>query len=370
MAEKATKPEKGSQSEQDLSFYLVTRFLFVLAAVLAAEGGVLWLETSTLIPWIQSQIGDSLAIIQVTTLHEMCEWIVELALTTFHPKYAGTIGLAGKSLLLGTLVFTLALVLLPIVLGALVFAFLVTRRVRSLMREQKAEHDRADKRRSLFITDIAHDLRTPIMAISGMSHAMMDGIIPNAQTQQEYQRAICEKSDKLGELINLVFDYSKLGSEGFRLEREYLDLSQLLLQEAGQIYSDAEDAGMIFEVMVPEQRCTVFADATQLRRLVGNLLANAISHNPKGTVIVLYLARKAGTAMVYVADTGVVIEGDVNQLFQPFTRGDAARSSSGGTGLGLSISHRIAEMHDYELSLIQPCRPYTKSFVLQCSVED
>ena len=71
-----------------------------------------------------------------------------------------------------------------------------------------------------------------------------------------------------------------------------------------------------------------------------------------------------------IADNGSPIEGDPEQLFQPFTRGDPARSPEGGSGLGLSIADRIARMHGYKLELVQPYRDLTKAFVLTCLTEE
>ena len=106
----------------------------------------------------------------------------------------------------------------------------------------------------------------------------------------------------------------------------------------------------------------------QLGRVVANLLTNAVRHNRTGIEIALLLVREAGVAYVIVADTGEPIAGDPTELFQPFSRGDAARSSSGGSGLGLSICKRVADLHGYDLTLVQPYGRFTKAFALRCPV--
>ena len=172
-------------------------------------------------------------------------------------------------------------------------------------------------------------------------------------------------------MVSSVFDYTKLGSASFSLQREVLDLSQLLLREAAAAYTDIEEADMHFSIHVPEERCPIDADPLQLGRLVSNLLANAVKHNGPGTEIALILVRQAGVAYVMVADTGAPITQSPDDLFQPFTQGDAARSSSkGGSGLGLSICKRIADMHGFDLAVAQPYGRFTKAFVLQCAVVD
>ena len=179
--------------------------------------------------------------------------------------------------------------------------------------------------------------------------------------------SICDKSDKMGELVNAVFDYTKLGSGSFALNREAVDLSQLLLREAAIAYTDAEDAGMQLTTCIPEERCPVFADQVQLSRVVANLITNGIRHNDRGCEVAVILVRQAGTAYVMVADTGIPIEGNAEDLFQPFAQGDAVRSMErGGSGLGLSICTKVADMHGFDLSIAQPYGRFTKAFVLKC----
>ena len=185
--------------------------------------------------------------------------------------------------------------------------------------------------------------------------------------REEYLQSICDKSDKMGTLVNAVFDYTKLGSGSFELDRETVDLSELLLREAAAAYTDAEEAGMMLTTCIPEERCAVFADQVQLSRVVANLIVNAIKHNSAGTEVAVILVRQAATAYVMVADTGVPITGNPDDLFQPFSQGDAARThTTGGSGLGLSICKRVADMHGFNLSIAQPYGRFTKAFVLQC----
>ena len=152
------------------------------------------------------------------------------------------------------------------------------------------------------------------------------------------------------------------------LDRKCIDLPQLLLREAAAAYTDVEDAGMELRVEVPEEPLAVYADERQLGRVVANLIANAARHNGPGTVITLALGRRAGVADIVVADTGEPISQDVGELFEPFARGDAARSG-GGSGLGLSIAKTIVNMHGYQIHLVQPYGTYTKAFVVTCTVE-
>lgn len=262
----------------------------------------------------------------------------------------------------------LILVLLPIIASGFVYCRLVKQRLTAELQAAEEERRQYYAQRNLMLSDMAHDLRTPVMGISSLARALEDGMVTDEATKLRYLHSIVAKSDKMGELATMLFDYIKLESKGFALEREHFDLTQMLLNEAAALYTDAEDAGMELLVEVSEEPVPIWADKAQIRRVVSNLLSNAIRHNPAGTRIVLALVRRAGIAEVVVADSGKPIEGDPQELFEPFARGDASRSE-GGNGLGLSIAKTIADMHGYSLTLQQPYGAYAKAFIVACSID-
>lgn len=362
-----------SRGKNNLVFYLVSRFIGVLVAVMLVESAVAWLESVTFLPLLQYLASDYVAETpsETTSVLSLIQWIWTLlsGLANVGPFHVA--GLASRSAAAGLAIAMLLLLAVPLLAGALVFAALVVRKVRALQEERERELAKIEQQRNQFLTDIAHDLRTPLMAISGMSHALADGLVRDDAMRDEYLHSICEKSDKMGTLVNSVFDYAKLGGGSFELNREYLDLSQLLLREAAAAYTDAEDAGMRLTTCIPEARCTVFADPVQLARVVANLISNAIRHNDPGSEVSVLLVCQAGAAFVMVADTGDPITMSPDDLFQPFAQGDAARSTSrGGSGLGLSICKRVADMHGFNLEVVQPYGRFTKAFVLQCPLSE
>lgn len=331
--------QMGEKDEpvEPMRFFIIKRFIAVTVAVIIVELPIVLLERDLLLPILTAA------------------------------------GLGSRSF--GEFIRSVLYVLLvvvpvaaPVMLGALAFARMTERRIAAEQEARNAERAQYFRRRNLMISDMAHDLRTPVMGISGLAQALADGMVPDEVTRQRYLRSITAKADKMADLVNVLFDFVQLDSEGFRLDRKNVDLPQLLLREAAAAYTDVEDAGMELRVEVPEDPLTVFADERQLGRVVANLIANAVRHNGSGTVITLALGRRAGVADVVVADTGAPITQDVRELFEPFARGDAARSG-GGSGLGLSIAKTVVDMHGYQLHLVQPYGTYTKAFVVTCAVD-
>ncbi|MBO4352280.1 MAG: HAMP domain-containing histidine kinase [Eggerthellaceae bacterium] len=358
--------------KNNLAFYLISRFIVVLVLVMVAESGIVWLESISFLPALRdlaAATGNTQSF-ETTSVISLVQWAISLIQAMSSADYAQVGSLASRSAAVALFIAMLLLLAVPVLVGAIVFSRMVVHKVRGLQAQRERELAELDQQRSQFITDVAHDLRTPVMAISGMAHALSDGLVRDDGMRDEYLRAICDKSDKMSDLVSSVFDYTKLGSGSFTLQREAVDLPQLLLREAAAAYTDIEEAGMHFTVFVPEDRCTVDADPLQLSRLIANLISNAVKHNGPGTEIALIMMRQAGVAYVMVADTGAPIMQSPDELFQPFTQGDASRSAKNGSGLGLSICKRIADMHDFDLSIAQPYGRFTKAFVLRCGVLD
>lgn len=274
-------------------------------------------------------------------------------------------------ILFGVVLISVLVMILPIGVAVGVYTGLTTKEVGRI--ESRREQLRAEeaRKRNLMLSDIAHDLRTPITTVSGYAKALADGMVTDEQKKQEYLEAIQNKSARMEELIQLLFEYSKLDSEGFSLKFERVDLAELLRENAAMLYSDVEEAGMEFEIDIPEERCIVKADALQLSRAVTNLITNAIRHNKPGCKILLSLVMEEGVCEIAVADSGEEIPPEIEAtLFQPFAVGDQSRSSKGGTGLGLSIAHKVVNLHGGDLIVRKWYRGYTKAFYFTLVVLD
>ena len=268
------------------------------------------------------------------------------------------------------------IVLLPYVIAAICFARITIREFREIQEEREAEQREFDKRRNLMLSDIAHDLRTPMTTVNGYAKALTDGMITDPEKEAEYLCAIQKKCVRMNDLITLLFEYVKLDSDGFTMDFEKLDLYELLRENAALAYPDLEEAGMEFEINIPEEPFYVNADRVQLSRVFTNLLNNARKHNPKGTRIGIYTWEGEKDLCVCFADNGSIIPNDLAEhLFDPFAKGDASRKSGTGSGLGLSIAKKVTEMHGFTLELIQyphleaerMAKGYTKEFVIRIS---
>ena len=284
----------------------------------------------------------------------MCEFLVFFAMS-----YAYSLGMSAFPKT--NFIVTLVLFAIPIVMTAVWFSRIVAEEVEKNEKQEEALRRNYEKARNLMLSDIAHDLRTPITTIGGYAKALNDGLVTSDEKRAEYLEAIQNKSERMSDLITLLFDYVRLDSENFSLRCEKTDITELLRENAALLYADVEERGMEFEIEIPEEPLEISVDRLQISRVITNLINNALKHNAAGTCICL----KMDDSKIIVSDNGTTIPPEIAEhIFEPFVMADNSRESKGGSGLGLSIAKKIVEMHGWKITLIQDFKGHEKSFVI------
>lgn len=219
--------------------------------------------------------------------------------------------------------------------------------------------------RQKMLADISHDLKTPITVIQGYSKAICDGLIPGEKLPQ-YLQTIYQKSNSLTDLINTFYEYSKLEHPDFSLCPAQTDLCEFMREYLAAKYNELELSGFRLEVDIPETPLWCMLDAPVFTRVLENLTANALRHNPSGTAMFFCISLWEGNARILVADDGVGIPPKLAQnIFEPFVVGDESRNSRQGSGLGLAVSRHIVEAHGGTIRLVLPPKPgYSTEFEL------
>ena len=288
----------------------------------------------------------------------MCEFLVFFAMS-----YAYTLGMSAFPKT--NLIVTLVMFMIPIVLTAVWFSKIVAEEVEKNERQEEELREKYERARNLMLSDIAHDLRTPITTIGGYAKALNDGLVTSDEKRTEYLDAIQNKAERMSDLINLLFDYVRLDSENFSLRMENTDVSELLRENAAMLYADVEEKQMEFEIQIPEEPVFLNIDRLQFSRVVVNLINNALKHNEAKTTITLEMKQEKNHIQIIIKDNGKMITPLIaDHIFEPFVVADASRDSKGGSGLGLSIAKKIVEMHGGTIELIQDFERQEKSFVI------
>ncbi|MGS2586996.1 HAMP domain-containing sensor histidine kinase [Streptomyces hebeiensis] len=210
---------------------------------------------------------------------------------------------------------------------------------RSLERRQASE-----ERLRHFAADASHELRTPVANVRGHAELALrhQGPVP-AEVRRALDR-IQSESVRMSGLVDDLLLLARIDA-GRALSRDPVDLTRLVLDATDD--ARAAGPGHVWLLDLPEESVTVAGDEHRLHQVVGNLLANARTHTPAGTRVVVRLRPGGGAARLTVADDGPGIPGDlVPEVFGRFVRADRSRSrGSGGTGLGLSIVLAVVTAH-------------------------
>jgi signal transduction histidine kinase len=205
-----------------------------------------------------------------------------------------------------------------------------------------AERDlRCEQERRFLISSIAHDLRTPLFLLRGHVEALARGV---GDAQSNLRRA--EAGGRLlDRLVSDLFAFSTLEYRGTRAARESVDLADLFRQTAVGFGARASEKDVAITADGPE--VTTLADEQFLRRVVSNLLDNAVRHVPAGGDVELRWARSNDSIGFTVWNSGDPIPAkDLPRLFEPMFRSDSSRNSeTGGAGLGLAIARHLIEAH-------------------------
>lgn len=203
--------------------------------------------------------------------------------------------------------------------------------------------DTVEKERTLMLSSISHDLRTPLAALRAAVEAIRDGVAPDPD---RYLIGMERQVRALSSLVDDLQLHTRLVSGTLELNRTPLDLTELA-DEAMETLRPLAEARRVKLLLEAGARVTVDADGSQLARVVRNLLDNAIRHAPDDSVVLVQVVQIDSVAMLRVIDEGAGFPADFRErAFEPFTRADEARDLRTGTaGLGLSIAKGIVAAH-------------------------
>jgi two-component system sensor histidine kinase BaeS len=215
--------------------------------------------------------------------------------------------------------------------------------------DMSAHLERVERQRRDLVSDVAHELRTPMANIRGWLEATQDGV---AELDEDLVRLLLEESLSLQHLVDDLQDLAVADAGQLRLHREPLDVGDLLESALAPHRVAAGAAGVTLS-LEPTTVADIEADGMRLRQALGNLISNALRHTPYGGRVTVRAREADGQVLIDVADTGAGIsEENLPHVFDRFWRADRSRSRhTGGTGLGLAIVQRFAEAHGGQVTV-------------------
>ncbi|MBO1628412.1 sensor histidine kinase [Bacillus arachidis] len=208
-----------------------------------------------------------------------------------------------------------------------------------------------EKQKNELITNVSHDLRTPLTSIMGYLRLLRDSKYENKEQHDEYMRIAFAKSEQLKNLIEDLFEYTKLTNENIVLEKQEVCMNELLDQLIEELVPQAEEHGLVFIKKFPEERAYAAVDSEKIVRVFENLLMNAIKYSKDNGEIKVSLERQRRTIQISVANySEEFTREELGNLFERFYKKDQSRSRvTEGSGLGLAIAKSIVELQDGEI---------------------
>ncbi|MEV8426090.1 sensor histidine kinase [Streptomyces niveus] len=231
-------------------------------------------------------------------------------------------------------------------------------RLAAAFNDMAVHRARLEEQRKVMVSDVAHELRTPLSNIRGWLEAAQDGL---ADPDPAFVSSLLEEAVQLQHIIDDLQDLGAADVGALRLHPEPVNADELLGQVAAAYQGPAETAGVTLTVAAPKPGPpgpTLYADPVRLRQAVSNLVSNAVRHTPSGGRVTLRSYRTGpghrDAVALEVSDTGAGIPADdIPHVFDRFWRAEKSRNrSTGGSGLGLAIVLKLAEAQGGTASVV------------------
>jgi len=205
------------------------------------------------------------------------------------------------------------------------------------------EKMKSERMKVELITNVSHDLKTPLTSIISYIDllAKEEGLPEHVN---DYISILAQKSERLKNLIQDLFDLSKASSDSMALDLEKLDLARLIHQTMGDMEEQITASNLAFRLNIPDRPVIIESDGGKLRRVLENLISNALKYSLPGSRVFIDLVTTDGEAIATIKNTAnYEMDFTPDDIMQRFVRGDESRSTE-GSGLGLSIARSFTEI--------------------------
>ncbi|MGG0655688.1 histidine kinase dimerization/phospho-acceptor domain-containing protein [Rummeliibacillus pycnus] len=224
-------------------------------------------------------------------------------------------------------------------------------RLREGVRTSLSEQAKSERLKTELITNVSHDLRTPLTSIITYTDLLKNPDLTEDE-RNSYVAILDKKSQRLKTLIEDLFEVSKMASGNIELQKQKVNLNQLLQQALGEHEEDMEKAAMDFRVHITDEQLIAYVDGQKWWRVLDNLIINALKYTLEGTRVYISLDKVDQHAQFVIKNITKYELGDQNveELYERFKRADTSRHTD-GSGLGLAIAQSIVDMHNGSMDI-------------------
>jgi PAS domain S-box-containing protein len=215
----------------------------------------------------------------------------------------------------------------------------------TVRKEAEAKMRQIDQMKSDFLSNVSHELRTPLQSIGGFTKLILNGEVPDLDTQKEFLQIVDQETAHLGTLINSLLDMSRLEAGRFQINRKPTAMREPIVDALKIFESLARQKNVKLQENIPADLPEISVDGERMRQVIVNLVGNAVKFSDPGGSVMINAEIKDNMFIFHVADHGTGIhEENIKHLFERFYR-EEGEKVRGGTGLGLYISKQIIDAH-------------------------
>ena len=217
-------------------------------------------------------------------------------------------------------------------------------------RELKADIEKERQieiKRKEFISNISHELKTPISIIGGYAEGLKDNVVDDEAGKIFYAETIIDETRTMGNLVKELLEFSKLDSDGEKLNIERFEIGPLIKEIVDKYKYLEEKMKIQFEINANKEKIWMEADQDKIKKVLNNYISNAIKNVNENGEIKIFIIQGNNKIRIEVENTGSFIpENKFKEIWTPFYKMDTSRNrEKGGTGLGLAIVKSIIEKH-------------------------
>ena len=224
--------------------------------------------------------------------------------------------------------------------------------------------EKADASRQRFISDVSHELRTPMTSITGFIEGMLDGTIRDEE-RDDYLKIVRDESIRLTKLVNDMLEMSKMQSEEFKINISPFDINDLICSSLISLEKKIDESNADIDVDFRPEHLITLGDKDQIKRVMINLIDNAIKFSLPDTQIMIRTAIANGKAYISVSNVGEKIDtNDLKHIFDRFYKTDASRERDRtGAGLGLSLVQNILRLNNQSFTVKNEKSPDSDTYI-------
>lgn len=237
--------------------------------------------------------------------------------------------------------------------GRYSYLALIFNEITEKLQSQVVKNKTAEDSRKRLLSNISHDIRTPLTSILGYVEALKNDLSLDHEERNKYLNILINKSRNLKSLIDEIFQMARLDANDFELDYVIFDLAEITRECLIDFLPEIKRKNFNTEINIPDKDCLIYGDRLSVERIIKNVLKNSIQHGKDGKFIGVKLVAIKRDFILYISDKGSGIKKeDIPYIFERLYTGDKTRNRSlAGSGLGLSIAQKLLEKHGGKISL-------------------